>query len=141
MIPGQKEGVRILQICLKMPVVFEFSLITPPFLHPGIDCGGTAPRLCSKILNLRYSSVAFSDLILQSCTQRENGGRLAMFRARRRGTCNRKPEFLRRVSTSEQAEKIGGFSAVFTVEYPFVSHLAELLVYARHGHRHVCRRW
>lgn len=64
-----------------------------------------------------------------------------MFRAGRRGTCNCKPEFLRHVSTSEDAEKIQGSSVAFIVEYSFVSHLAELLVYARHGAmRHVCTR-
>lgn len=56
-----------------------------------------------------------------------------MLRAGRRSTCNRKPEFLHHDSISGDAEKIPGSSAVFIVEYLFVSRLAKPSVYARHG--------
>lgn len=147
MIPGQREGVRILQIFFSMSVLLESSLSSPPLLTPGRDSGGTTPVLCS---------VEFSGLILHSCiNQIENIGN--MLRVGKEGewravNCYSKVEEVTYAVitgnsapylTSEGTEKdVGILCSIYVVQSPLISSLTELLAYARHWARqHVYMWW
>lgn len=70
MIQGQREGVRILQIYLKIPVLFEFSLTAAPSLAPGMDSGGTGSCVMPQDPQSQIFFSGISDLIVHSCTKK-----------------------------------------------------------------------
>lgn len=61
---GQREGVRILQIYLKMPALFEFSLMAPPSLALGWP-----PEAQATVLQEPQPQIFFSGIFSSYCAK------------------------------------------------------------------------